>query len=152
MEHKVRSYRDLVAWQKARVLVREVYLLTATFPVGERFGLVSQMDRAAVSIPSNIAEGYGRSTTQDWVRFSGENRTGGRGQAIGNRAGDAASPRGGPRPVLDGEWRTGGCDTEGGHPSPQRTRHGGGKKGGRLKSSIPIAYCPTPHPWVRFFA
>lgn len=69
MERKVKSYRDLVAWRKARGLVREVYLLAATFPVGERFGLVSQMDRAAVSIPSNIAEGYGRATTQDYLRF-----------------------------------------------------------------------------------
>ena len=47
----------------------EVYLLTASFPVGERFGLVSQMGRAAVSIPSNIAEGYGSSTTQDYLKF-----------------------------------------------------------------------------------
>ena len=44
-------------------------MLTADFPVGERFGLVSQMDRAAVSIPSNIAEGYGRATTQDYLHF-----------------------------------------------------------------------------------
>ena len=42
---------------------------TATFPVGERFGLVSQMDRSAVSIPSNIAEGYGRATTKDYLHF-----------------------------------------------------------------------------------
>ena len=42
---------------------------TATFPVGERFGFVSQMDRSAVSIPSNIAEGYGRATTQDYLHF-----------------------------------------------------------------------------------
>ena len=69
MEWTVKSYRDLVAWQKARMLVKEVYLLTAIFPVGERFGLVSQMNRAAVSIPSNIAEGYGRSTTQDCLKF-----------------------------------------------------------------------------------
>ena len=69
MERTVKSYRDLVAWQRARELVKEVYLLTALFPAGERFGLVSQMDRAAVSIPSNIAEGYGRSTTQDYLRF-----------------------------------------------------------------------------------
>ena len=69
MEHTVKSYRDLIAWQRARDLVREVYLLTATFPVGERFGLVSQMDRSAVSIPSNIAEGYGRATTQDYLHF-----------------------------------------------------------------------------------
>ena len=69
MEGQIKSYRDLVAWQKARVLVKNVYLLTADFPVGERFGLVSQMDRAAVSIPSNIAEGYGRATTQDYLHF-----------------------------------------------------------------------------------
>ena len=67
MEGQIKSYRDLVAWRKARELVKNVYLLTADFPVGERFGLVSQMDRAAVSIPSNIAEGYGRATTQDYV-------------------------------------------------------------------------------------
>ena len=69
MEHTVKSYRDLVAWQRARELVKETYLLTAAFPVGERFGLVSQMDRSAVSIPSNIAEGYGRATTQDYLHF-----------------------------------------------------------------------------------
>ena len=69
MEHTVKSYRDLIAWQRARELVKETYLLTAEFPVGERFGLVSQMDRAAVSIPSNIAEGYGRATTQDYLHF-----------------------------------------------------------------------------------
>lgn len=69
MEHTVKSYRDLIAWQRARELVKEVYLLTATFPVGERFGLVSQMDRSAVSIPSNIAEGYGRATTRDYLHF-----------------------------------------------------------------------------------
>ena len=45
------------------------YLLTAGFPVGERFGLVSQMDRSAVSIPSNIAEGYGRAMTKDYLHF-----------------------------------------------------------------------------------
>ena len=69
MEGQIKSYRDLVAWRKARVLVKNVYQLTADFPVGERFGLVSQMDRAAVSIPSNIAEGYGRATTQDYLHF-----------------------------------------------------------------------------------
>ena len=69
MERTVKSYRDLIAWQRARGLVKEVYLLTATFPVGERFGLVSQMNRSAVSIPSNVAEGYGRATTQDYLHF-----------------------------------------------------------------------------------
>ena len=54
--------------ERARELVKEVCLLTAGFPAGERFGLVGQMDRAAVSIPSNIAEGYGRATTQDLSR------------------------------------------------------------------------------------
>ena len=69
MEQTIQSYRDLIAWQKARGLVKEVYLLTASFPAGERFGLVSQMNRSAVSIPSNIAEGYGRSTTLDYLHF-----------------------------------------------------------------------------------
>lgn len=69
MEQSIKSYRDLLAWQRARALVKEVYLMTATFPVGERFGLVSQMNRSAVSIPSNIAEGYGRSTIQDYLHF-----------------------------------------------------------------------------------
>ena len=69
MEHTVKSYRDLIAWQRSRELVKETYLLTATLPVGERFALVSQMDRAAVSIPSNIAEGYGRATTQEYLHF-----------------------------------------------------------------------------------
>ena len=58
-----------MSWQKARGLAKEIYLLTASFPVDERFGLVSQMNRAAVSIPSNIAEGYGRATTQDYLHF-----------------------------------------------------------------------------------
>ena len=49
--------------------MKDVCLPTAAFPDGERFGLVSQMDRAAVSIPSNIAEGYGRATTQDYLHF-----------------------------------------------------------------------------------
>lgn len=73
MEHTVKSYRDLVAWQRARELVKETYLLTAEFPVGERFGLDSQMDRAAVSIPSSIAEGYGgrqRRTTCTCLRIA----------------------------------------------------------------------------------
>ena len=69
MERTVKSYRDLIVWQRARELIKEVYLLTATYPVGERFGLVSQMNRAAVSIPSNIAEGYGRATTHDYLHF-----------------------------------------------------------------------------------
>ena len=58
----VRSYRDLIAWQKAMGLVKEIYTSTQAFPKDERFGLVGQLRRAAVSIPSNIAEGQGKSS------------------------------------------------------------------------------------------
>ena len=56
---EIRSFRDLVAWQVATDVVEATYRLTADFPDGERFGLVSQMRRAAVSMPSNIAEAHG---------------------------------------------------------------------------------------------
>jgi four helix bundle protein len=65
----IRSYHDLIAWQKAVALSLEIYRLTATFPADERFGLISQLRRASVGVPSNIAEGYGRGTTADYVRF-----------------------------------------------------------------------------------
>lgn len=57
---RTRSYRDLIAWQKAMLLVRSVYVLSESFPSSERYGLTSQMRRSAVSVPSNIAEGHGR--------------------------------------------------------------------------------------------
>jgi len=64
------DYRDLVAWQKAMDLTERVYRQTADFPLEERYGLTSQMRRAATSIPSNIAEGQGRrSTDEEFVRF-----------------------------------------------------------------------------------
>lgn len=64
------DYRDLLVWQKAMTLAELVYLKTAEYPSQERFGLTSQMRRAATSIPSNIAEGQGRrSTDQELVRF-----------------------------------------------------------------------------------
>src|SRR5688572_309920 len=64
------DYRDLVAWQKSMDLAEAVYLHTAEFPLEERYGLTSQMRRAAVSVPSNIAEGQGRrSSDEDFVRF-----------------------------------------------------------------------------------
>ena len=66
---QIKTYRDLVVWQKSMALVAEVYKLTKSFPKDEVYGLTSQMRRCAVSIPSNIAEGYGRNSTSDYVRF-----------------------------------------------------------------------------------
>jgi four helix bundle protein len=63
------TFRDLIAWQKARALAREVYSTTRNFPEDERFGMVAQLRRAAVSIPSNIAEGRGRGTRKDFRHF-----------------------------------------------------------------------------------
>ncbi|MBT8490487.1 MAG: four helix bundle protein [Deltaproteobacteria bacterium] len=65
----IRIYRDLIVWQKSMVLVTEVYKLTKAFPVDEMYGLSNQMRRCAVSIPSNIAEGYGRNSTPEYLRF-----------------------------------------------------------------------------------
>ncbi len=62
-------YKNLMVWQHAILLATEVYKLTSTFPKSEVYGLASQIRRAAVSIPSNIAEGYGRSTNTDLVHF-----------------------------------------------------------------------------------
>ena len=66
---KIESYRDLNVWQEAMALAEEIYKATRAFPKEEQFGLISQMRRAAVSIPSNIAEGWGRGSTQDYQRF-----------------------------------------------------------------------------------
>jgi len=60
----VKSYRDLVVWQKSMNLVTEVYLCIRDFPKEEIYGLTSQLKRAVVSIPSNIAEGHGRDSTK----------------------------------------------------------------------------------------
>lgn len=65
----ISSYRDLVVWQKAMQLAREIYTLTEKFPTSEIYGLTSQMRRCAVSIPSNIAEGYRRGTRKDYRSF-----------------------------------------------------------------------------------
>ena len=65
----IQNYRGLDVWQRAMDLVDAVYDLTAQHPTSERFGLVTQMQRAAVSIPSNIAEGYGRKHRGDYIRF-----------------------------------------------------------------------------------
>ena len=66
-----RSFVDLVAWQKAHELVLGVYRLTENFPKTEIYGLAGQFRRAAVSIPANIAEGFGKTTIKDKVRFMG---------------------------------------------------------------------------------
>jgi four helix bundle protein len=65
----IRSFRDLVAWQKGMALVRVTYVETNELPADERFGLTSQMRRCAISIPSNIAEGQGRETGSEYIRF-----------------------------------------------------------------------------------
>jgi len=63
------KFRDLKIWQKGIEIVKNCYVLTANFPESEKFGLVSQMRRSAVSIPSNIAEGNGRETDKEFLRF-----------------------------------------------------------------------------------
>lgn len=63
------DFKQLIVWQKAMFLVEEIYRLTQVFPGREQFGLASQMQRAAISIPSNIAEGRGRKTELDYKHF-----------------------------------------------------------------------------------
>jgi four helix bundle protein len=70
----VQSYRELFAWQKAMDLAAEVYRVTRRFPKEELYGLTSQLRRAAVSVPSNIAEGQGRQTTGEFRQFLGQAR------------------------------------------------------------------------------
>lgn len=67
----IESYRDLIVWQKSIQLCLAIYKLTAKFPQNETYGLMSQLRRAGVSIPSNIAEGYGRSSTGEYKHFLG---------------------------------------------------------------------------------
>ena len=66
---KTRSFKDLIVWQKAYRLVLEVYKITKTFPRHETYGLTQQMRRAAISLPSNIAEGYGRKHEAEYKQF-----------------------------------------------------------------------------------
>jgi len=65
----IRSFTDLKTWQKGHTLVIDIYKITADFPKHEIFGLSSQIQRAAVSVTSNIAEGFGRRTANERVRF-----------------------------------------------------------------------------------
>lgn len=64
----VKSYKDLIVWQKAIQLVKEIYRLTAKFPPSEQYGLSLQIRKAVVSIPSNIAEGYGRKSPKEYAQ------------------------------------------------------------------------------------
>jgi four helix bundle protein len=63
-------FRELRAWQLGMELAQSIYLLTNSFPKSEAYGLTSQIRRAAVSIPSNLAEGYGRSSTKEFLQFT----------------------------------------------------------------------------------
>ena len=65
----IKTYRDLIVWQKSMALVTEIYKITKMFSKDEMYGLIAQMRRCAVSIPSNIAEGYGRNSSSDYIRF-----------------------------------------------------------------------------------
>ncbi len=68
------SFKDLIVWQRAIQSTVAVYKLTSSFPASERFGLTNQLRRASVSIASNIAEGYGRSTKGEYLQFLGHAR------------------------------------------------------------------------------
>lgn len=65
----IKSYKDLLIWQKGIEIVADLYQLVESFPKEELYALTSQLKRAAVSVPSNIAEGYGRNSTQSYIHF-----------------------------------------------------------------------------------
>jgi four helix bundle protein len=65
----MKTYRDLMVWQKSMAMVTEIYKVTQSFPRREDYGITSQIRRCAVSIPSNIAEGYGRHSRNEYIRF-----------------------------------------------------------------------------------
>lgn len=67
--HKINDFTDLIAWQKSHELVVMIYKMTKEFPEKEKFGLISQLERAAVSVTSNIAEGFGRSHSKEKDQF-----------------------------------------------------------------------------------
>jgi four helix bundle protein len=65
----VKTYQDLMVWQKSLAMVTEIYKVSQSFPRREDYGITSQIRRCAVSIPSNIAEGYGRHSRNEYIRF-----------------------------------------------------------------------------------
>ena len=68
-KNNIKTFRDLLIWQKSMILVTGIYQISQSFPGEEVYGIVSQMRRCAISIPSNIAEGYGRNSNNEFVRF-----------------------------------------------------------------------------------
>lgn len=65
----IKSYKDLFVWQKSIILVKKIYILTEKLPSREIYGIINQMRRAAITIPSNIAEGYGRKSRKEYGQF-----------------------------------------------------------------------------------
>ena len=65
----IRDFKDLLIWQKGMMIAEQCYLITKNFPKSEIYGMTSQIRRASVSIPANIAEGYGRNSKGDYIRF-----------------------------------------------------------------------------------
>lgn len=65
----IKTFRDLIVWQKSISFVTEIYKMTNAFPKEEQFSLTNQLRRAAISIPSNISEGFGRHTRKEYIRF-----------------------------------------------------------------------------------
>ena len=66
---KAHNFRELIIWKESISLVKKIYILTSQLPSDERFGLISQINRSSISIPSNIAEGSGRTTEKEFSRF-----------------------------------------------------------------------------------
>lgn len=65
----IKTYRDLIVWQKSMIFVSDIYRITKNFPKNEEFTLISQLRRASISIPCNIAEGFGRKSPKEFIRF-----------------------------------------------------------------------------------
>lgn len=68
-DSRMKSYQDLIVWRKGIDLVEEIYSLTMYLPNSEKFGLIPQMRRSAISIPANIAEGWGRKSTGNFIQY-----------------------------------------------------------------------------------
>lgn len=66
---KIQTFRELLIWQKSMLLITEIYKISAGFPQNEQYGLTSQIRRSAISVPSNIAEGFGRNSKLEFNRF-----------------------------------------------------------------------------------